>query len=415
MFDEPQKSVSRVLSVSDLTAYIKGLFDGDPVLAGVAVEGEVSNCSQAASGHWYWTLKDEDAALGCVMWRSVAAKQAHLPEEGGAYVVRGSVSVYAVSGRYQLYVDHLEPVGIGDLYRQYEALKAKLEAEGLFEPARKRQLPAFPSRVGVVTSSEAAALRDVVRVLARRWPAMELLLAPASVQGEAAPGEIVAALQSIAHSGAEVVIVTRGGGSIEDLWAFNDETVARAVAACPVPVIAGVGHETDFTIADFVADVRAATPSVAAEIVAPDRRELAQAVDEMRQRLSRDMVRSLDSERAMVERLRHRLSLAAPSRRVSDRRAALEALSQRLPRATHSRLRLAGTDLQGLKSRLGALSPQATLVRGYAIVRRRADGETVTTTESVGPGTGIDVRVADGTFGAVVEGQSRLFAEEGKS
>ncbi|MCE7938993.1 MAG: exodeoxyribonuclease VII large subunit, partial [Chloroflexi bacterium CFX6] len=281
-------------SVTALSDHIKAILEDDPELGDVWVEGEVSNCRPAASGHWYFVLKDEGATLSCVIWKSSAAALSTLPADGQRFLMHGAVSVYGPAGRYQYYVDHCEPAGLGDLHQRFEALKARLAEEGLFDAARKRPLPAYPMRIGVVTSRQAAALRDICNVLARRWPAAEVRLAPTLVQGDAAPDQIVAALAAVARAGVEVVLLARGGGSLEDLWAFNDERVARAIAACPVPVVCGVGHEIDFTIADFVADVRAPTPSAAAEMVTPDARELRLAVDDRRLRLTRSVADRVD-------------------------------------------------------------------------------------------------------------------------
>lgn len=398
-----------IYTVAEISSYLKSLLDQDELLGDVWVSGEVSNCRPAVSGHWYWTLKDGDAQLNCVMWKGQATRQASLPEDGRAFQLHGQISVYPQGGRYQMYVDHVEPVGVGDLYRQFEALKAQLEAEGLFDPARKRTLPAWPRAIGVVTSAQAAALRDICKVLGRRWPLAEVRVAPALVQGEGAPDAIVAALRAIARAEVDVVLLARGGGSIEDLWAFNSEMVARAIAACPVPVISGVGHETDFTIADFVADLRAATPSVAAEMATPNAEELKQLVDDHAERLARRAQARLASAGDDLRRLNSRLVLASPARAVARQAEALRQLRQRLARAEAARLRLAGADVAGLERRLAALSPQATLARGYAHVRRRPDGATVRHLADIGPGIGLTVRVADGTFDAVVPGQATLF------
>jgi exodeoxyribonuclease VII large subunit len=401
-----------ILTVAELTDYLKGVFDGDPLLADVWVEGEVSNCRPAASGHWYWTLKDGDASLRCVMWRTQVMSQASLPEDGRSFLLHGAVSVYPAGGQYQLYVDHCEAVGLGDLYQRFEQLKARLAAEGLFELERKRPLPAYPRRIGVVTSPDAAALRDVCKVLTRRWPAAEVWVAPAPVQGEGAPARLVAALAAIGRSGADVVILTRGGGSIEDLWAFNDEALARAIAACPVPVISGVGHETDVTIADFVADLRAPTPSAAAELATPDARELAQAVDEMQERLGRGLMWRLEGATQGLTLLTHRLGHGSPQRRIGELAARVAADRARLDRALAARVRLFRADLDGQLRRLGALSPQATLARGYAHVSRQQDGRAVRSTRDVSAGAGLTVRVTDGAFEAVVAGQAAMFGGE---
>ncbi len=396
-------------SVTALSDHIKAILEDDPELGDVWVEGEVSNCRPAASGHWYFVLKDEGATLSCVIWKSSAAALSTLPADGQRFLMHGAVSVYGPAGRYQYYVDHCEPAGLGDLHQRFEALKARLAEEGLFDAARKRPLPAYPMRIGVVTSRQAAALRDICNVLARRWPAAEVRLAPTLVQGDAAPDQIVAALAAVARAGVEVVLLARGGGSLEDLWAFNDERVARAIAACPVPVVCGVGHEIDFTIADFVADVRAPTPSAAAEMVTPDARELRLAVDDRRLRLTRSVADRVDGWRQATDRLAHRLRLVAPERAIRDHRTRIEALRARLGRAMEARLRLARADLDGRTRRLAALSPEATLRRGYAHVSRARDGRAVGTIGDVRSGDAIRVRVIDGAFDAVVTGQGRLF------
>jgi len=388
---------------------IKADLETNPALQDVWVQGEVSNCRQYASGHWYWTLKEDDASLSCVMWKGIAAKQDVTPEDGSAFNVHGSISFYARGGQLQLYVDRLEVEGIGDLHRRFAQLKAKLEAEGLFDPRLKRPLPRFPRRIGVVTSPDAAALRDLCHVLERRWPSAEVFLAPTRVQGESAPAEIVAALDAIERAGVDVVIVTRGGGSIEDLWAFNDEAVARAIRACPVPVVAGVGHETDFTIADFVADVRAPTPSAAAEIVAPDARELRLGIDELRLRAGRSLDRRLAVAGERLKGASRRLALASPARTAERRVAALVDLRRRLRSTVVSRLRFANASLEACTMRLEALSPRSVLARGFAHVSRTADGSTVRSAEDVASGDGIRVQVHSGEFGAVVAGQGRLF------
>jgi exodeoxyribonuclease VII large subunit len=391
-----------VHTVGEVTTHVKALLDGDSLLSDLWVRGEVSNFVRAASGHWYWTIKDEDAALKCVMWRSRAALQAHVPANGDALLVHGEVSVYAAGGQYQLYADHVEPAGQGDLHRAFEVLKARLAAEGLFDEALKRPLPQFPRRIGVVTSPDAAALRDVCKVLTRRWPGVEVLVSPTPVQGDAAPVRIVAAIEAAGRSGVDVIIVTRGGGSIEDLWAFNDEAVARSIAACPVPVVSGVGHETDVTIADFAADVRAATPTAAAELATPDARELLLAVDDLFGRLSRRVGDSLLRRRRDTSALERRLETSAPVRRLEIRREAVAACSARLERAAAARLRLARVDLAGLVKRMEALSPAATMARGYSRVRRLADGRTVRFAADVSDGDDLGIDVIDGTIDAVV-------------
>ena len=258
-------------TVAELTTYIRELFESNEQLQDVWVEGEVSNFSKASSGHLYFTLKDSAAQIKCVMWRSSVERQTTIPQNGDAVLVHGAVSVYEVNGVYQLYADRIRPLGVGNLYQQFEELKARLTDEGLFDEARKRPIPDFPHQIGVVTSPEAAAFQDVQNVLRRRYPLVEVILSPCQVQGEAAPAQIVRAIERLnQYSQVDVILVCRGGGSIEDLWAFNDERVARAMVASRIPVVSGVGHETDFTIADFAADLRAPTPSAAAELMTPN-------------------------------------------------------------------------------------------------------------------------------------------------
>lgn len=397
------------LTVSQISTHIKTLISQDLVLSDVWVEGEVSNCREVASGHWYFTLKDAAASLSCVMWKGVAAQLQHLPEEGRSFQMHGAVGVYPAQGRYQLMVDAVEPLGLGDLFREFERIKALLAAEGLFDTDRKRPLPAFPRRIAIVTSPQAAALQDVLKVLARRWPLAELLLAPTLVQGETAPPQIVAALQAAGRSGADLVLLVRGGGSLEDLWAFNDERVARAVAACPLPVVSGVGHEVDFSIADFVADLRAPTPSAAAEMATPDAWELRQRVDGLQAFLARQLADRLAQAHEGHRSLTARLARAAPQRGLGEQRRALTQLVARLQRTVQADLRLRRSQTQVLAEGLSALSPQAVLARGYAHVRRLRDGRTVTSTADVGPAEGLSITVADGQIGAVTAGQGRLF------
>ncbi len=397
------------ITVAELNDLIKNVLTLDPELKDVWVKGEVSNASLAYSGHWYFTIKDDEASLDCVMWKGVAAKQTVQPQNGEAFTFHGDIGFYLKSARVQLVVDLLEQEGIGDLQRRFEALKRLLEAEGLFDPARKRRPPVFPRRLGIVTSLDAAALRDVCHVLERRWPSVEVFVAPTRVQGSEAPGEIVAALESIAKAGVDVVIITRGGGSIEDLWAFNEEIVARAIAACPVPTIAGVGHETDTTIADFVADVRAPTPSAAAELATPDGRELSLAVDEYRDRLGRAAERCLRLARDGAASAGRRLGLASPLRPIVVWREAVDGRRTRMRRALMSELSVSKARLDGRARRLIALSPRAILDRGYAHVTNTTTDATVRSTADIKSGDGLRIAVSDGDIDAVVRGQGRLF------
>ncbi|MCO5187797.1 MAG: exodeoxyribonuclease VII large subunit [Anaerolineae bacterium] len=391
-------------SVSDITQYIKELFDVDLRLRDVAVEGEISNFTQARSGHLYFTLKDEQAQLRCVMWRSQAERLRFDPQNGDAVVARGRVSVYEASGAYQLYADHLEPVGRGNLALAFEQLKQRLEAEGLFDTAHKQPIPAFPRKIGIVTSADAAALRDNFNVLRRRYPlVIEVLTAPTLVQGNDAPPNI--GFNGLPGDGPiprpDVIIVARGGGSMEDLWAFNDEDVARAIFAAKLPIISGVGHEIDFTIADFVADLRAPTPSAAAELAVPDIAELRQAVDALSAMLHARGINALDEKRRTRNALTRTLTQLNPHSRVQLHGQRLENLFGRMQAAMNRRIDTQRNRVTVATARLATVSPLATLERGYAVVRS-AEGRLITTVNAVTPGESLAIQVADGTFGAEV-------------
>jgi exodeoxyribonuclease VII large subunit len=392
---------SPVLTVSDLTRHVRSLFDTDYRLQDVWVSGEVSNLSRPASGHLYFTLKDAQASLRCVMWRPEAARLPLPPREGQAIEAHGRVSVYEAGGQYQLYTDTLRPAGEGVLFQEFLRLKARLEAEGLFEAGRKRPLPDWPLRIGLVTSGSGAALRDVIHVLRRRFPLAAVTLAPTPVQGDEAPAGILAALKALARSARpDVILLVRGGGSMEDLAAFNDEQVARAIAASPVPIVTGVGHETDFTIADFVADRRAATPSAAAEIITPDLSEHALARQALSLRLCDAFGRQLRHRRGALEGLHLRLRLASPRAQVAGARQRLDDLQARAAAATTARMRLMRSAVDGLAQTLRAVGPAAVLARGYAVVSLRPGGAVVRSTGQVGPGAALEVRVSDGVFPA---------------
>jgi exodeoxyribonuclease VII large subunit len=351
----------------------------------------------------YFTLKDAQASLRCIMWRPDAARVLVMPGSGDSIEVHGRVSVYEAGGQYQLYADALRLAGEGALFQEFLRLKARLEAEGLFEPARKRPLPAWPARIGVVTSPSGAALRDVLHVLQRRFPLAEVTLAPTAVQGEAAPAGIIAALRGLNRLvRPDVILLVRGGGSIEDLAAFNDEGVARAIVASQAPVVSGVGHETDFTIADFVADLRAPTPSAAAEIATPDRAELSTAVRRARERLARAFAGSLAAQRWALDRQADALRILSPRAQVASARQRLDDLLSRAASSVHHRLSLNRADLSGLSQTLRAVGPSAVLARGYAVVSQMQSGMVVRSVADVAPGDALRVRVADGTFEAEV-------------
>ncbi len=396
---------ARPFTVSELTHHIKRLFDEDDTLADVWVEGEVSNLSRPSSGHIYFNLVDAGARLGCVLWRSTAARVRALPQNGDRILAHGYVNVYEVQGTYQLYVDEIQPAGLGEYYIQLERLKERLRAEGLFAEERKRPLPAFPRHIGIVTSPDGAALRDILHVLRGRFRGGAATLAPTQVQGADAPAQIVAALDALnRHTDCDVLIVARGGGSVEELAAFNDEQVARAIAASRIPVVTGIGHETDFTIADLVADRRAPTPTAAAEIVTPDRADLRAALDDMRQRMGRTASRRVQDLAARLAYARKALRRASPEARIISHRQRVDELARRMALATQQALSQSQGALKALADRLRSASPQATLARGYAIVSLHPSGKLVTSIGHVRPGDAIRVQVTDGAFhGRVTE------------
>ncbi|MBK7895816.1 MAG: exodeoxyribonuclease VII large subunit [Anaerolineaceae bacterium] len=390
-------------SVSELTQYIRELFEIDYRLQDVEVSGEISNFSRARSGHLYFTLKDDKAQLKCVMWRSAAERLRFAPQDGDAVVVNGRISIYEASGVYQLYAEQMSPMGQGDLAAAFEALKAKLSDEGLFDAEFKKPIPQFPKKIGIVTSADAAALRDIINVLRRRYPLVSVLIAPTLVQGADAPPGIVRALRWLdGRTDIDTIIVARGGGSMEDLWAFNDEGVARAIFAAQHPVISGVGHEVDFTIADFVADLRAPTPSAAAELAVPDVSELRPYFTTIQQQMKTIVLERIGHYRWQVQTLKRSLSHLSPRVGVASNRQRLDGWQSRLERAMQRRLDQSAHRLNLLQTQLTAVSPTATLARGYAIVRD-GDGRIVRTPAAVKSGDPLTVQVRDGQFGVTVD------------
>ena len=389
-----------ILQVSDLNEYVRRSLAADPMLRSLRIRGEISNFKAHSSGHWYFTLKDDQARIACVMFRQNAMRMSLRPRDGMAVVLSGSVSLYTQSGTYQFYAENMRPDGVGGLYQQFEALKARLAAEGLFDAARKKPLPLRPKKIAVVTSRTGAVLQDIRRVSAARDPGVPLVLLPVQVQGEGAAEEIAAAIRRAGTlPGVEVIIAGRGGGSMEDLWAFNEEIVARAIADSPIPVISAVGHETDFTIADFVADVRAATPSNAAELAVPDRAELLEGLRMVRRHLTKAMDAMLTDKSRQVAYLARRLTAASPEMRLREAAHRLEQCRDRLdraverplteaaPRLSLMRIRLdhamdgtlerQGQRLSRDRARLETLDPRRVLERGYALV---TDGDRVIAT-----------------------------------
>ncbi|MCL6451980.1 MAG: exodeoxyribonuclease VII large subunit [Acetobacteraceae bacterium] len=397
-----QLSLGRVLGVYDLTRYLKELLDSDPVLASVWVRGEVSNFRHHTSGHMYFTLKDERSALRCVMFRSRNQALTFLPQDGMRVVAGGYVSVYERDGVYQLYVEEMQPDGLGALHQAFLRLKEKLEKEGLFDFSRKRPLPLLPRCLGVVTSLTGAALQDILTVARRRLPCLDIVVAPVRVQGAEAPGEICRALELMnAWGGADVIIVGRGGGSLEELWAFNDEAVARAIYASRAPVVSAVGHQTDITIADLVADLRAPTPSAAAEQAVPDGSELGLRLDSLGSRLIGGIRERLGRWRSRLDRLALSPGLARPLDRVWQGRQRVDGLGRRLVLGWTRGLKVSRARLDAFRGRLSALSPLSVLERGYSICLRQ-DGRPVTRLARAEVGDQVAVVLYDGELGCRV-------------
>jgi len=393
------------LSVQQVTQHIANVLALDARLKDIWVEGEVSNFKRhAASGHAYFTLKDEKSQLKCVMWKTSVARLQYIPTDGDRVRAHGRIEVYADAGQYQLYADAMQPAGVGALFLQFERLKARLNAEGLFDSERKRPLPQFPRVIGVVTAPNAAAFQDILNVLRRRYPLARVLLSPTLVQGEDAPPQIVRALRRLAADGrADVILLARGGGSIEDLWAFNDERVARAVAESVIPVVTGVGHEIDFTIVDFVSDLRAPTPSAGAELITPDSDVLRGSLYGLNAALENAMLGGLTLRRGTIEDHARTLRHLSPERTIQNARQRLDTFSARMATATASRLKLQRERLNAISRALEAANPEALLSRGYAIVTRAGDGKRITDANDAAPGTGITITLGSGELRATVK------------
>jgi exodeoxyribonuclease VII large subunit len=384
-------------TVSKLTYYIRRLLEENEVLQDVWVQGEISNLSRPASGHVYFTLKDSSAALRCVMWKTSAVRLGIALQDGRAVEVHGKIGVYEVSGQYQLYVDQIRPVGEGALYQEFMRLKAMLEAEGLFAPERKRPIPMFPQKVGIVTSATGAALRDMLNTLRRRLPLVEVILAPSPVQGTEAPPALVKAIQLLNYQLPDVILLARGGGSIEDLWAFNDERVVRAVAMSQVPIICGVGHETDFTLCDFAADLRAPTPTAAAELATQITLiDLRAALQNYKTRILSATLNLLAEHKTSLFSLVSQLRYVSPERRIQSERQRVDELARRMHSSLFHHIQLESSHIKGMQRRLEALNPMAVLARGYAMVTRKADGGVVSHVAQASEE--MKVRVSDGEF-----------------
>ena len=392
----------QVITVTQINEYIRAMMDQDRLLNNLAIKGEISNYKLYPSGHHYFTLKDEGGALRCVMFKGNAMRMKFRPENGMKVIAMGKISVFPRDGAYQLYCTGLVLDGVGDLYAAFEQLKAKLQAEGLFDPAHKKPIPKYPGTIGIITSSAGAAVHDMLRILRKRYPLTKVLLLPVRVQGVEAPGEIAAAIgYANYHRLADVLIVGRGGGSIEDLWAFNDEVVARAIYASRIPVISAVGHEPDVTISDFVADLRAATPSNAAELAVADQDALRQTLDAMTASMASAMARKIKTARQHLKVLSDSQALQSPEGYLQQRQKALEMLKNRLIAAQNTQIARKKQRFIAMTAKLDAMSPLKVLTRGYAMAQKE-DHQIIRSVRDVNRGEDVQVLLSDGSFTATV-------------
>ena len=392
----------QVFSITQINEYLRGKMDADTLLSQVAVRGEISNYKMYPSGHHYFTLKDESAALKCVMFKSQASRLRFRPENGMKVIAMGKITVYPRDGAFQLYCGSMAMDGIGDLYAAFEQLKAKLAAQGLFAPEHKKKLPAIPGTIGIITSSAGAAVHDMLRILNHRFPLTKVRLLPVRVQGAEAPAEIAAAIRYANHYKlADLLIVGRGGGSIEDLWAFNDERVAYAIYESEIPIISAVGHEPDVTISDYVADLRAATPSNAAELAVPDQAALLQNLDAAASAMAAALSHQLRNARQRLDVLSRSAALSSPTGYLEQRQEQLEHLKSRLIAAQNQMLQQKRNRFVSCTAKLDAMSPLKVLSRGYSIVNAE-DGAILRSVRQTAPKQQISVMLADGTITAIV-------------
>jgi exodeoxyribonuclease VII large subunit len=396
----------RVITVSQLNEYIKAVIEGQPVLRSLFVKGEISNfTNHYKTGHFYFTLKDENSLIRCIMFKGFAEKLKFVPENGMKIILHGKVSAYPKDGQYQLYADNMEPDGIGALYIAYEQLKAKLEKEGLFNPAYKKPLPKIPKRVGIITSPTGAAIRDIINILGRRFPYAEGVLYPALVQGDGAPAQLIEGMRYFnSANNVDVIIIGRGGGSIEDLWAFNDERLAREIFASEIPVISAVGHETDFTICDFVADRRAPTPSAAAELAVPETMELKQKILNIIGRMDMLIMHNIKNNRQKLNELAGKRVLNTPDYIVDDRRFQLMNLDARMENGMKYSLSLKKEVFARYTSKLEALNPMSVISRGYSAVFSDS-GQLIKSVDQVEVGDRLNFKTVDGSVSAEVKGK----------
>ena len=406
--------MQQTLSVTEVNTYIQNKLDNDILLSSVAVKGEISNYKLYPSGHHYFTLKDESSALKCVMFKGNAFRLRFRPENGMKIIALGKISVFPRDGAYQLYCSAMAIDGIGDLHAAFEELKKKLSREGLFDPAHKKPIPSYPKVIGIVTSSAGAAVHDMLRILAKRFPLTKVRLFPVRVQGVEAPEEICNAIQyANKHKLADLLIVGRGGGSIEDLWAFNDEKLAHVIYNSEIPIISAVGHEPDVTISDYVADLRAATPSNGAELAVPDKDAVLQQLDSLQDRISTTILRQIRMARLRLNGLASSSAMQGPTTYIAQRRKSLELLRNRLSAAQTKSVSVRKQGFMALAAKLDAMSPLKVLTRGYSLTTAQ-DGSVLNSVKNTGVGQSIDVRLVDGILTATITNVKEIYNESSK-
>jgi exodeoxyribonuclease VII large subunit len=395
------------ISVTQLNEYIKSLLDSNALLSNLCVKGEISNFTNHRSGHFYFSIKDEGSLIRAVMFKSAASRLKFMPENGMKILARGSVSLFVRDGQYQLYVTQMEPDGLGSLYLAFEQLKEKLSKKGLFDENRKKLLPKIPSKIGVITSPTGAAVRDIMNILKRRYPFADVTLYPALVQGPSAPAQLIQGLRYFNENPVDVIIIGRGGGSIEDLWAFNDENLAYAIYDSDIPVISAVGHETDFTICDFVSDKRAPTPSAAAELATPDINELLYLLMSYRSRLSGVILKDIQRKREKLSLLSERKVFSDPEYYLQEKRLLTAFLFDKISRLIQSRLNESESELQKIAGKLDAMSPLSTLSRGYAIGYNLTKNTPICSIDDVIAGDEIKMKLKDGSVFSTVKEKTK--------
>ena len=386
-----------IYTVSQVTAYLRDILEEDYDLQSLSVRGEISNTIQASSGHWYFTLKDAHSQLRCVLWRTQAQEILDRPVDGTSFIVSGHISLYQARGDVQLYVSDLIPDGLGNLFQQFLEIKNRLESEGLFDQEKKLSIPSYPKAIGIVTSLDAAALQDVLHVLDRRFPCADLILSPATVQGQSAAQSLIHALDRLVIDGrAKVIIICRGGGSMEDLWSFNDENLVRAVAHCPIPIVSGVGHETDFTMVDFAADIRAPTPSAAAELITPDGMALRSTLKDWESALKARLQKQINESTNRLRQQQFLLGRLSPNRKINFHRQSIDELRSFFSVQIHRRLSLYREKVDSRIHRLEGVNPSSILSRGYAYITNVEDNSHIDRAANIKSGDLFDVNFYDG-------------------